>query len=55
MLNKLPAFIREYGLIAPGERVICAVSGGADSVARSLTGTNNSSGNSAISMTFPFM
>ena len=33
MLNKLPAFIREYGLIAPGERVICAVSGGADSVA----------------------
>jgi len=33
MLNKLTAFIREYGLIAPGERVICAVSGGADSVA----------------------
>ena len=33
MLNKLPAFIREHGLIAPGEKVICAVSGGADSVA----------------------
>ena len=33
MLNKLASFIREHGLIAPGEKVICAVSGGADSVA----------------------
>lgn len=33
MLSKLTAFIREYGLIAPGDRVVCAVSGGADSVA----------------------
>lgn len=33
MLNKLTAFIRSYDLIAPGDRVVCAVSGGADSVA----------------------
>ena len=33
MLSKLTTFIREYGLIVPGDRVVCAVSGGADSVA----------------------
>lgn len=33
MFDKLLAFIRKYSLIAPGEHVICAVSGGADSVA----------------------
>lgn len=33
MLNKLMAFIREYDMIEPGDHVICAVSGGADSVA----------------------
>ena len=33
MLNKLCAFIREQALIRPGDRVICAVSGGTDSVA----------------------
>ena len=33
MLNKLTAFIREHSMIAPGEHIICAVSGGADSVA----------------------
>ncbi len=33
MLNKLLQFIRVQGLIRPGDRVICAVSGGADSVA----------------------
>ncbi len=33
MLNKLQRFVRDYALIAPGDRVICAVSGGADSVA----------------------
>lgn len=33
MLNKLVAFVRRYGLIVPGDTVICAVSGGADSVA----------------------
>ena len=33
MLNKLTAFVREYDMIAPGDRIICAVSGGADSVA----------------------
>ncbi len=33
MLNKLQAFIRRYRMIAPGDRVICAVSGGADSMA----------------------
>ena len=33
MLNKLGAFIRQYDLIQRGDTVICAVSGGADSVA----------------------
>ena len=33
MLNKLLAFIRQHRLIAPGDRVVCAVSGGADSMA----------------------
>ena len=33
MLNKLTGFIRQYGMIAPGDQVIAAVSGGADSVA----------------------
>ncbi len=33
MLNKLTAFVRRYCLIAPGDQVVCAVSGGADSVA----------------------
>lgn len=33
MLNKLLSFIREQNMIRPGDRVICAVSGGADSVA----------------------
>ena len=33
MLNKVLSFIREYSLIAPGQPVICAVSGGADSMA----------------------
>ena len=33
MLNKLLSFIREQNMIQPGDRVVCAVSGGADSVA----------------------
>ena len=33
MLNKLLAFIRRYDMIEPGDSVVCAVSGGADSVA----------------------
>ena len=33
MLNKLATFIRKYDMIVPGDRVICAISGGADSVA----------------------
>jgi len=33
MLNKLVSFIREQKMLSPGDRVICAVSGGADSVA----------------------
>ena len=33
MLNKLLRFIRQYDMVSPGDRVICAVSGGADSVA----------------------
>ena len=33
MLNKLLKFIREQDMVKPGDRVICAVSGGADSVA----------------------
>lgn len=33
MLNKLEDFLREYHMISPGDSVICAVSGGADSMA----------------------
>jgi len=33
MLNKLQSFIRRYDLVQSGEHVICAVSGGADSMA----------------------
>ena len=33
MLNKLLSFIREQNMLQPGDRVVCAVSGGADSVA----------------------
>jgi len=33
MLNKLLSFLREQEMIQPGDTVICAVSGGADSVA----------------------
>lgn len=33
MLNKLTAFLKEYHMVQPGDRVTCAVSGGADSVA----------------------
>ena len=33
MLNKLCSFIRQHDLVRSGERVICAVSGGADSMA----------------------
>ncbi len=33
MLNKLSAFIRDRRMIGPGDHIICAVSGGADSVA----------------------
>ena len=33
MLNKVCSFIRQQGLINRGDSVICALSGGADSVA----------------------
>lgn len=33
MLNKLREFICQYRLLEPGDKVVCAVSGGADSVA----------------------
>ena len=33
MLNKLRKLLRQYDMIAPGDHVVCAVSGGADSVA----------------------
>lgn len=33
MLNKLFAFIRRYDMLQPGDHVVCAVSGGADSIA----------------------
>ena len=33
MLNKLEQFVRRYEMVQPGDRVVCAVSGGADSVA----------------------
>ena len=33
MLNKLLAFLREQDMVQPGDTVVCAVSGGADSVA----------------------
>lgn len=33
MLNKISAFLRSQGLVKPGDGVVCAVSGGADSVA----------------------
>ena len=33
MLNAVSGFIRRYRMLEPGDRVICAVSGGADSVA----------------------
>ena len=33
MLNKLLSLIREYSMVSPGQHIICACSGGADSVA----------------------
>lgn len=33
MLNKLTAFIKQHEMVSPGDTVICALSGGADSVA----------------------
>ena len=33
MLNKLRKLLRQYDMVVPGDHVICAVSGGADSVA----------------------
>ena len=33
MLNKLWEFANRYGMLSPGDKVVCAVSGGADSVA----------------------
>ena len=36
MLNKLESFLKQYKMVTPGDSVICAVSGGADSVAMLL-------------------
>ena len=33
MLHQLLTFLREYDMVQPGDKVICAVSGGADSMA----------------------
>lgn len=33
MLNELTRFVRRYDLITPGDEIVCAVSGGADSMA----------------------
>ena len=33
MENKVLGFLRRYDMLKPGDRIICAVSGGADSVA----------------------
>ena len=33
MLNKLATFIRDYDMVQPGDTLVCALSGGADSVA----------------------
>lgn len=33
MLNKFRSFVKEQGLISPGDHIICAVSGGSDSMA----------------------
>ena len=33
MLNKLLTFVRKYNMIQPGDHIVCAVSGGADSIA----------------------
>ncbi len=33
MVNRLAEFIRRYDMVQPGDRIICALSGGADSVA----------------------
>ena len=33
MLNAVAAFVGQYQMLQPGETVVCAVSGGADSVA----------------------
>ncbi len=33
MLNKLEQFLHRYDMVSPGDHVVCAVSGGADSVA----------------------
>lgn len=36
MLNKLESFLKQYKMVDAGDRVVCAVSGGADSVAMLL-------------------